>query len=231
MNLYFLPVLPAETSETCRGKRLDKKSVLEWKAPLKIPLILSDLAESEEQEKKTLHHVYISEDCKAKGNDAESIFLHIASKLGYRQKRIKDAQRYDYLYHVDAMLKNEEEGEIWADIKSMRSLRRGWKPQSEFMWIELNEGGWLFGGKSSIIAQQVCDDTFALFDRLALAKYVQSTVQTSTNVVKNPEESFEKVYLRESRNASGSISFVCALSLLDTREAFQNAGCGIWSLS
>ena len=235
MELYFEPVLPSECAETCRGKILEPKNYNLWKNPLEIPFLKSDLEFLKGyKEEKIINHVFVSKECKSRGNNAEDLFLDIALSKQYVPVIIKDSQTYDYLHHVDLMLQmpNQKEctfrTEVWVDIKSMRSLRRGWKPQSEYMWVELNSGGWLFGGKSTVIAQQIDNNTFALFDRHALKKFVEVNVDVKANVVKNAEESLYRVYLRESKNLSGSVRFTCALSLIKTEEAYSVAGCGIW---
>lgn len=241
MDFWFAPILPSECGETSRGKLISKEEYLNWKPAQTLQYITSNLELQDLNPGPEINrnYVYVSKECKIRGNDAEELFLNIAKQKNYRQTHIKDWKNYDYFHHVDAMLEIPEQSskkeigerqEIWIDIKSLRSLRRGWKPQSEYMWVELNSNGWLFGGKSTVIAQQIDNLTFALFDREALKKFVLEKVDVKRNIVKNAEECLYRVYLRESSNKNGSRSFTCALSLIETKEAFEKAGCEVWSL-
>lgn len=73
------------------------------------------------------------------------------------------------------MFKNPDNSleEYWVDVKSLRATRRHWALQSEYMWVELNCGGWLFGGKATIVAQQINENSFVLLDREKLCEYVK----------------------------------------------------------
>jgi hypoxanthine phosphoribosyltransferase len=161
-------------------------------------------------------HIILVEDIVDTGITVKKIL-----DLGWKLKYVKESEEYDWKYHVDFMIQMPSGKEAWFDVKCMRSLRRGWSPQSKYMWVELTQNGWLFGGKSSHIAQQITEDTFALFDKKELEKYVKEKVKTYLPVVHFPEECFERVYIRE-HNSKQNV-----LSLIDTQDAFRVAGCGL----
>jgi len=223
MDLYFSPVLPTETGETCRGEAI----YIDVEAPLPLASSKVRVEECEEDEiiDKKRRFFFNSEACGERGNEAERLFLDIAESYGYTQKFTKHKKDFDYFHHVDFMLKQNDQ-ELWVDVKCMRSLRRGWKPQGKYMWVELNTSGWLFGGKSTCIAQQINPSTFLLFDRIELSKFVKNKVEVDLPCVKSAEEAFYRVYLRitEKNNSTRTN----ALSLIDTAEAFSVCGCGIW---
>jgi len=227
MNLYFVPVLPEESAETVKTSVLDAKKAASWSVPRELPTLSSILDEVpfEESEKRHRFLSFVSEKCKAKGNAAEKVFLDLAIKHGWMPKLVKESEEYDYKHHVDFMLKIKGDQECWVDVKCMRSLRRGWSPQSEYMWVELHNRGWLFGGKATVVAQQIDEQTFALFDRDQLAAYVRKVVNVSLPVVPYAEQSYLRVFVRETKGIHRTITSV--LSLVKTADAFEAAGCGI----
>lgn len=229
MSLYFQPVLPEESAETVRTSILPIELIGTWVSPKQIPTCSSTLDEVECKNETKEHKFlsFVSEACKDKGNDAEKLFLSLCERRGWMPKAVKNADEYDYKYHVDAMIKMPLNQEMWVDVKCMRSLRRGWSPQSEYMWVELNSSGWLFGGKATVVAQQVTDNAFALFDRDALAKYVKEVVDVRSPVVPYAEQSYLRVYLRETRVKTRTL--LSTLSLIKTEDAYRVAGCGILS--
>ena len=224
VNLFFIPILPSECSDTVKTSILGDD--INWCLPLEMVTIKSSLEEipfPENFEPKEFKHVtYKSEECTLKGNLAEELFIKKVKENNWIPKNVKEADEYDYKHHVDLMVKMPNNEECWFDIKCMRSLRRGWSPQSEYMWIELTLNGWLFGGKVTHIAQQIGHNTFAIFDRIALSNYVRSVVRTDLPVVSYAEQSFNRVYMRESSNNKKNV-----LSLVNTYEAFKIAGCKI----
>lgn len=228
MSLYFEPVLPEESAETVRTSVLSYNVAVTWAVPKPLPTLLSTLQEiflEEEKEKQHFFLRFVSEKCKLKGNAAEKQFAELAIKRGWYPKLTKESEEYDYKHHVDIMLKMPEGNECWVDVKCMRSLRRGWSPQSEYMWIELHGSGWLMGGKSTVIAQQIGENLFALFDRAALAEYAKNVVNVKEPVVHYAEQSYLRVFIRKTMNSKR----LSVLSLLKTEDAFAFAGCGFLS--
>jgi hypothetical protein len=228
MSLYFEPVLPDESAETVRSSVLKSEEIKSWVAPKIIPTCISSLEEIDcydEAEKEYRFLSFISEKCKVKGNDAEKLFIKLCSDRGWKPKVVKNSEEYDYKHHVDAMIKVGDGKEIWVDVKCMRSLRRGWSPQSEYMWVELHSTGWLFGGKATVVAQQITETAFALFDRIALSEYVKDIVDVKSPVVPFAEQSYLRVFLRETKGALRKK--VSVLSLVKTEDAFKHAGCGL----
>lgn len=230
MALYFVPVFPDETADTVRTSALSWDDVRAWPVPLPLPTLVSTLKElpwpegasAADKEHRFLN--FKSAACKAKGNEAEAEFLELCSTRGWAPKHTAEAEAYDYMHHVDAMLKVSHEGECWVDVKCMRALRRGWAPQSEYMWVELHASGWLMGGKATCVAQQIAPRKFALFDRDALATYVRGAVNVTAPVVPYAEQSFLRVFVRETKGVAHNTRSV--LSLVRTQDAFAAAGCG-----
>ena len=227
--LWFKPVFPDACADTPKSSLLDKDLVTKWLPPKRMPLLKSDLVEipSSLEPKRFLYCAYDHKESNERGIAAENEFCDLAKKMGWILKNTAESDDYDYKHHVDAMFKVEGDKEIWVDIKCTRSLRRGWSPQSEFMWVELQSSGWLFGGKANVIAQQVAPRTFLLFDKLELASYVKEIVETSLPVVPYAEQSFNRVFVRETK---GPIKTKCSyISLVRTEDAFKKAGCGVIS--
>jgi hypothetical protein len=227
--LFFEPVLPTESNVALVSSAksvIDWNEAKEWVAPLPLRTIESNLQEVDAAPPTKRHKfvAFASDESKRRGNDAEVVFAELCAKRGWIPKTIADAEKYDYEHHVDAMLKLPNGKECWADVKCMRSLRRGWPAQSEHMWVELNNTGWLFGGKATCIAQQIGPRAFALFDREALAEYVKRAVDFKAPVVPEPEQCLERVYIRELKLLYKTKRSY--LSLINTRMAFEAAGCG-----
>jgi len=239
LDLFFDPVYPVETSETVRGAIVPREKALLWNTPLTIKTCISTLKEkigaeiSSEQcfipaRRKSV--AFYSKECKTRGTDAEKQFFDLVIlKKKWIPKIVEESSIYDYLYHVDFMFKNPENDkeEIWVDVKSMRATRRNWPLQSEYMWVELHSGGWLFSGKSTIIAQQINDDSFVLLDREKMCEFVKQQVKINLPIVAYAEQSYNRVYLRETKNHSGTFCFTCALSLINLKDVYEYAGCGI----
>ena len=236
MVSYFKPIFPAEDAPfLTNSEAIALNESNDWDPPLSIKGIISNIPEIFVDElmppspKKLKMIGFQSKACKENGNAAENLFLKLAQSKNWRNKIIKERELYDFRHHVDFMFKLPEpsQEEVWVDVKSMRSLKRGFPPQSKYMWVELHDRGWLMGGKATMIAQQITHEgAFALFDKNALAEYVKTKVQTNKNVVHSAAQSFERVYIRESPSAFGKGTYITALSLIDTKDAFNICGCG-----
>ena len=232
MSSYFIPILPDESGETVRGKIISNEEIFKWKINNEIPTIFSTLQECNPSESKVgwmnSPYTITSQDRLDRGNDAEQKFLQACEKKGWVKKYIKDAQLYDYKYHVDLMIKidkNNSNEEMWVDVKCCRSVRRGWAEQSEYLWVELNTSGWLFGGHATVIAQKMNETTFCLLDRQKLCDFVQKKVIVGMPVVPYPEQAFNRVYLREGTKNGYTTKNI--LSMVSTKEAFEECGCEI----
>lgn len=219
MILNFKPVQPALAAETILCTDLLRECDFP-NAPLPLPFQEhSDLEVAEPTEKKIRRIQFINDSCINRGTEAERVFSQLACDMGWTLHTIKQADLYDYRHHVDCMFRLND-NELWVDVKSQRALRRNDKLQNEYMFVELMQDGWLFGGKATIIAQQILNGVFLLFDRIALADYVNNVVLIDLPVVPWPEQSLHRVYIRESKTS-------CALSLIRTRDAYEVAGCGM----
>ena len=221
---YFVPVLPDECADTVRGTFINAS---ELNSSSSLPVQdKSSLIEIEHEDKlwQNKSFTFNSQTCREKGDNAEQLFLDACNKQKWTQKHFKEAQEYDYKHHVDCIMKINDK-ELWVDVKCCRSLRRGWAEQSEYMWVELNNNGWLFGGKANVIAQKINDAQFALLDRLKLCDYVKATVQVHLPIVPYPEQSYMRVYLRDSKKNGFTLRH--ALSLISLKDAFLACGCGV----
>ena len=222
MNLSFEPRYPPESAETMRGTMLPLQDFV-------VPVAALPTREASDHEevppptnaKKIERITFIDEACIARGQEAEDVFLELAVDAGWTPLHIAEADYYDYRHHVDLMFRFQGR-EIWVDVKSLRALRRGGALQNEFFFVELMRSGWLYGGLATIVALQIAPRSFALFDKAKLADYARCHIDTSSPVVPWPEQALNRVYMRES-------SRKCALSLLDTLQAFAAAGCGLLS--
>lgn len=235
-RVWFAPVLPDETADTPSAALIPWADVEAWKAPLPLATLVSPLAEIPWPEYlsasgEVRNWTFTSWACKERGTEAEGVFAQLAAAAGWRAKNTAERALYDYRHHVDFMFALPGPGsdgkpeEVWVDVKSARALRRGWRPQSEYMTVELHGGGWLMDGKATVIALEMQPRKFCLFDRAALAEYVRSVVRVDLPVVPFPEQSYCRVYIRESAGAQGG-RFTSVLSMVRTDEAFAAAGCG-----
>lgn len=223
-SLYFTPIFPDQTGDTVKSSILGDH--IKWIPLISMKTIESNLEETTESEKnKSFSKLSFQSDiCQQKGKKAEELFLlKVSTETCWKHKKIKNSDEYDYKHHVDVMVKLSESSneEYWFDVKCMRSLRRGWSEQSEYMWVELNTTGWLFGGKATHIAQQIGLNTFAIFDKIKLQEYVKLCVNVNEPIVPYPEQSYHRVYLRK------SLYKTSVLSLIKTEDAFKFAGCKI----
>lgn len=230
--LSFQPVEPEECSDTVRGGLLNWQEASLWQVPFLLPCrtsgLLPDIPWPDVQARAGQNYGFFSWKCSGRGYGAEQEFLQLARERKWRPKNVQDAQIYNYRHHVDVMAVLPGGGECWVDVKSMRALRRNWPQQSEFMFVELHEGGWLLGGLADVIAQQVGPRQFMLLHRETLAVYVMRTVRLQAPVVPWPEQSLHRVYIRRGATPRAPTS---VLSLISTREAFEAAGCGLWEAS
>ena len=232
---YFTPVLPDESAETVRGTLLDIENVKTWKSPIhEIPTVfvlragnenINDMSTSDWQNQPFSINSKISQ---SRGQSAEEQFVKVCNAKGWTKIKDEKALEHDYGSHVDAMIKIRDNEEMWVDVKCCRCLRKGWKEQSEYFFVELNNTGWLFGSKATVIAQQIGQHAFLLFDRNMLCEYTVQTVKTDLPVVPYTEQSFERVYLRISER--GSFTITHALSVLSTKKAYEYAGCGFLTM-
>jgi hypothetical protein len=245
-SAWFPAVLPDETADTPSAALIPWTDVAAWKPPLPLPTLVSPLAEIPWPEYvsasgEVRNVTFTSWACKDRGNEAERVFAELAAARGWRAKNTAERAIYNYRHHVDFMfvlppppskdsllLDDSAEcarNEVWVDVKSARALRRGWRPQSEYMTVELHTSGWLMDGKATVIALEMQPRKFCLFDRAALADYVRTVVRVDLPVVPYPEQSYHRVYIRESEGARGA-RFTSVLSMVRTKDAYAAAGCG-----
>lgn len=226
---YFKPIYPEESNETVKGKLFSSEELKEWKSYQNITGVDSSIKKEVVKLDKVFKNEFSFNSliCKERGDEAEKIFVEACLKQGWIQKYVEDIASMDYIDHVDFIMKITDSTEIWVDVKCCRSLRRGWSEQSEYMFVELNNSGWLFGGKNNIIAQKMNSTDFCLFDKVLLQEYVKNVVDTNKNLVPYPEQSFNRVYCRESKRNGYSIKHF--LSLISTKDAYKHCGVKIIS--
>lgn len=239
--MWFEPMFPPEYAETVRAsentKDFSDKAKL-WEIPhclAFVDMTHQNVEETDDPppENKFRYLSFQSSECQKTGLQAEQEFLKLCEQSTthiWKRIFITESELYDYRHHVDFMFSVKKFDEkdffkVWVDVKGMRALRRGWSPQSEFMWVELHSNGWLFGGKASVIALQIFPNVFLLFDREKLAEYVKHVVKILDRVVYFPEQSYLRVYVRPKR--SDLDKNTTALSLISTQKAFEASGCGI----
>lgn len=232
-HAWFPAVLPDESADTPSAALLPWIDVASWPVPRPLPTLVSPLAEIPwpayvSASGEVRNCMFTSWACKDRGNEAEATFAELAAARGWRAINTAERAIYDYRHHVDFMFALPEAtdtAQVWVDVKSARALRRGWRPQSEYMTVELHVGGWLMDGKATVIALEMQPRKFCLFDRAALAEYVRSVVRVDMPTVPFPEQSYHRVYIRESKGSSGA-RFTSVLSMVRTDAAFAAAGCG-----
>lgn len=148
-------------------------------------------------------------------NLAERTFIDVALSNGYWVKKTPlDDDRYN---HVDFLLMNDTTKAIKGfDVKGEKSIWRGGSPDSNYIWVEFENGdgynGWIYG-KADFIAfhNYGC---FIVVERDKLKQLAEKLVDRG-KVVDKPEEALHCIYRRDGRKDS--------ISLLRTTEVKEIA--------
>ena len=139
-------------------------------------------------------------DCLERGDQSESLFKILA--IRHNWNIIEATERENIDDHWDyRIIKGTERYRV--EVKSMKKLSRSDNAvQDTWTWIELhgvreNDGGWLFAGKSDIIAFEK-NDSFILVKRVDLIRVISSIVDFGLSVHDSAEAQY-KVYQRKDR--------------------------------
>lgn len=138
------------------------------------------------------------------GNNTEALFDKIAKIMGYNIMNATPEQdmkeKWDRLLYKGRVA---EIGKMYkVEIKGLKRISWNGRFQDKWTWIELhgvneNDDGWLYGGKSDIIAFQR-SDKFVFVERTKLIDLVNELVDPGKTVDKTEDAEY-KVYHRETR--------------------------------
>jgi len=143
---------------------------------------------------------YDNKDCLEIGLNAQDIFDKIAQSRGWHVKNAGSSE--DMNEHWDRLIKKGIES-YKVEVKSMKRLaRQDSKVQDDWVWIELHgvrnyDQGWLYGGKSDIIAFEK-KESFLIVKRLDLIDLIPRIVAMDS-LVTNVREARYKIYQRSGR--------------------------------
>ena len=134
------------------------------------------------------------------GQVIEQAFARLAEARGYRVRAA--SFQADCNEHWDVEISNSEHSKK-VDVKGMKRLERSGSLQDQWHWIELHsvrprDPGWLYGGKSDLIAFETKAD-FVLADRFELMDLVERLVPPSSARVGYAPSSKYKLYSRDGR--------------------------------
>lgn len=137
------------------------------------------------------------------GNRAEKLFDKIAISMGFNVMRATLEQdmveKWDRLLYKGLKTSG---GMYRVEIKGLKRVKWSERLQDTWTWIELHgvneeDDGWLYGGKSDIVAFQR-SNKFLLVERSKLIDLVNILVDFGKTVDK-PENAEYKIYNRDTR--------------------------------
>jgi hypothetical protein len=132
------------------------------------------------------------------GEKAESLFAHLALRLGWKISASTQAENINA--HWDYRIANDE-AEFKVEVKSAKRIRRNdGATQSAYVWVELRnvrgEIGWLFG-KADLIAFEK-ETAFIFVKRLDLLATVNKKVNFAVKA-RDAKDALYKIYTRAGR--------------------------------
>ena len=143
---------------------------------------------------------YDKKDSLELGNSAEIFFYRISQNRGWSIKKSSDNENINE--HWDFLI--EKHGEKYrVEVKSMKRISRDdTDVQDEWVWIEFHgvrdyDLGWLFGGKSELIAFEQ-KDRFFIVKRESLILLAANVVDFSVSVQESKDAKY-KLYQRSGR--------------------------------
>ncbi len=134
------------------------------------------------------------------GETAESQFAELARQKGWQVT--KAPGRRDRDEHWDFLIQKSEQ-KFRVDVKARKRIsRHDASLQDHWIWIELHgvrkdDPGWLYGGKSDLIAFET-KDSFVIARRADLSTLVEKLVDLNC-IVSRPMDAKYKVYSRPGR--------------------------------
>jgi len=134
------------------------------------------------------------------GITGEAVFKKMAEARGMI---VTPATKNENMFnHIDYFLDKPGSEQISVDVKGIKKSNRDGKSLIDEMWIEFynvrGDKGWIHG-KANLIAQQVNDNIFYIFDREDLLKQVNKLVKWNLPMVKSPRQALYRLYQRWQR--------------------------------
>ncbi len=158
-------------------------------------------------------------ECSEKGHDAESLFISIAEKQGW--KAVK-ADRKQQLAHIDVFLTKENYPTHSLDIKAQKKIKRTDSDvNDELIWVEFlnvaGNGGWLVGAAEYIAFER--ENDFIIVNRAALWKLCMEKVDQNARVTQS-KHALYKIYQRKDRKDE--------ISIIKFSDIFENLKFKVW---
>jgi len=158
-------------------------------------------------------------ECSEKGHDAESLFISIAEKQGW--KTVK-ADRKQQLAHIDVFLSKESYPTYSIDIKARKKIKRpDTETNDDLIWVEFlnvaGNGGWLVGAAEYIAFER--ENDFIMVNRSSLWKLCLKIVDQNDRV-ENSQNALYKIYQRKGRKDE--------ISIIKFSDIFNNLKFKVW---
>lgn len=154
------------------------------------------------------------------GINAEDAFEAMAQKRGIKIEKASLKQQYS---HIDFIIKNKNNKNIFIDVKSCKKRTRSSSETSEdVVWIELKNvagnNGWLYGSADYIAFERDSDFVIAPVKPLQL---LCERIINKNKKVEKPNEAMYSIYNRKGRKDE--------ISLIKMQDIIDNMKTYIWS--
>lgn len=130
------------------------------------------------------------------GMSAEERFIKACEKRGWLH--IPTSVLDDKIRRIDCVMKVNKDF-LLVDIKGAKRLNRMDKDvQYRFHWLELHSTGSLFSGESKMMALEIDEGKFALFDKKEVQVWIKPLLENQTPVL-NSKQALLRPYQREGK--------------------------------
>lgn len=160
----------------------------------KMKLTLVDTFESARDDDDTVENVRFAQRAETvTGRACEASFAAKAEALGWRRVHTSAfddrVRRIDCVFQVDGKF-------LLVDVKAAKKLsRHDAEAQTKFHWLELHPTGSLCSGESRMLALEVEDGHFALFDKSEVKAWILPLLKDKEPVV-NSKDAHMRPYSR-----------------------------------
>jgi hypothetical protein len=182
---------------------LQEKLCIEKQYPFQLSLDFSFETFQEPEDPNDLHlHVPLNSKKQVysssfqEGSSAEERFVKACEKRGWLH--VPTSSLDDKIRRIDCVMKVNKEF-LLVDIKGAKRLNRMDKDvQYRFHWLELHSTGSLFSGESKMMALEIDEGKFALFDKKEVQAWIKPRLENQTPVL-NSKQALLRPYQREGK--------------------------------
>jgi hypothetical protein len=108
----------------------------------------------------------------------------------------------DMKFHTDCFLQSPgtfiPRGLYPIDVKAYKPLSAGKQTQTQYLWLEVHNKGFVFSGLSTCIAVQYAAKKFVILQKKALQSFIQENITNLRPVVRN-KQALYRLYKREEK--------------------------------